>query len=90
MTEFAETSPLDALRLDPGAHRPRRLRRTPALRDLVRETTLAPDDFVYPFFVVSGEGVRRPVPSMPELCRYQHSLDAERRELYSFTRKTVD
>ncbi|MDQ3378720.1 MAG: porphobilinogen synthase [Actinomycetota bacterium] len=65
MTEFAETSPLDALRLDPGAHRPRRLRRTQALRDLVRETTLTPDDLVYPFFVVPGEGVRRPVPSMP-------------------------
>ena len=66
MTEFStETDPLQALRLQPGAQRPRRLRRTPALRDLVRETTLAPDDFVYPFFVVPGDGVRNPVASMP-------------------------
>ncbi|MDQ3122916.1 MAG: porphobilinogen synthase [Actinomycetota bacterium] len=65
MTEFAETSPLDALRLEAGSNRPRRLRRTAALRDLVRETTLAPDDFVYPFFVVPGEDVRNPVASMP-------------------------
>jgi porphobilinogen synthase len=62
MTSF---HPLDALRTTPGAKRPRRLRRTSALRDLVRETTLQPDDFVYPLFVVPGEGVRRPVPSMP-------------------------
>ena len=39
---FAETRPLDALGLAPGAPRPRRLRRTQALRDLVRETTLGP------------------------------------------------
>ncbi len=78
MTEFAETSPLDALRLDPGAHRPRRLRRTQALRDLVRETTLAPDDLVYPFFVVPGEGKRKPVPSMPGID--QLSVDGLGRE----------
>ena len=78
MTEFAETSPLDALRLDPGAHRPRRLRRTQALRDLVRETTLAPDDLVYPFFVVPGEGMRKPVPSMPGID--QLSVDGLGRE----------
>ena len=64
MTGF-HTDPLDALRLVPGAKRPRRLRRTAALRDLVRETTLAPDDLVYPFFVVPGEGARSPVTSMP-------------------------
>ena len=90
MTEFAETSPLDALRLDPGAHRPRRLRRTPALRDLVRETTLAPDDFVYPFFVVSGEGVRRPVPSMPGIDQLSvDSLASEAVELASLGIKAV-
>jgi porphobilinogen synthase len=64
MTQF-ETEPLEALRVRAGARRPRRLRRTPALRDLVRETTLAPDDLVLPFFVVPGVGVRRPIPSMP-------------------------
>jgi porphobilinogen synthase len=62
MTSF---HPLDALRTAPGAKRPRRLRRTAALRDLVRETTLEPDDLVYPLVVVAGDDVRRPVASMP-------------------------
>jgi len=43
----------------------RRLRRTEPLRNLVRETRLAPDAFVYPMFVCPGEGVRKPVGSMP-------------------------
>jgi porphobilinogen synthase len=43
----------------------RRLRRTAQLRDLVRETRLAPDAFVYPMFVCPGEGVRKEVRSMP-------------------------
>jgi porphobilinogen synthase len=68
------TDPLEAIRLRPGAQRPRRLRRTPALRDLVRETTLTPDDFVYPLFVVPGEGIRSSVPSMPGV--EQLSVDA--------------
>ena len=46
-------------------HRPRRLRRTEALRAMVRETELQPSDFIYPLFVVEGRGVRKPVPSMP-------------------------
>jgi porphobilinogen synthase len=46
-------------------HRPRRLRRRPQLRALVRETRLSSDDFVLPFFVCPGEGVRREVGSMP-------------------------
>ena len=45
--------------------RPRRLRRTEAMRALVRETKLSPDDFVYPLFVCEGEGVRREISSMP-------------------------
>jgi porphobilinogen synthase len=45
--------------------RPRRTRRTEALRRLVRETTLAPDDLVWPLFVVPGQKVRKPVKSMP-------------------------
>jgi len=45
--------------------RPRRLRRTPALRKLIRETTLAADNFIYPLFVGPGKGVRREIPSMP-------------------------
>jgi porphobilinogen synthase len=43
----------------------RRLRRTSQLRDLVRETQLTPDAFVYPMFVCPGEGVRKEVRSMP-------------------------
>jgi porphobilinogen synthase len=73
VTEF-HTDPLDALRLSPGAHRPRRLRRTPALRDLVRETTLRADDLVLPLFVVPGTGVRDPVPSMPGVDRLSADL----------------
>ena len=45
--------------------RPRRLRRSPAMRSLVRETRLSPDNFLYPLFVVSGEGKRKEVSSMP-------------------------
>ncbi len=46
-------------------HRPRRLRRSSILRDMVRETTLAPSDFIYPLFVVEGRDTRRPIASMP-------------------------
>jgi porphobilinogen synthase len=47
------------------ATRLRRLRRTGALRTLVRETRLSPENFVYPLFVCPGEGVRKEVRSMP-------------------------
>jgi porphobilinogen synthase len=70
----SHTDPLDALRLSPGAHRPRRLRRTQALRDLVRETTLSTDDLVLPLFVVAGEQVRDPVASMPGVDRLSVDL----------------
>jgi porphobilinogen synthase len=53
--------------------RPRRLRRTEAIRSLVRETRLTPDCFIYPLFVCEGEGVRRPVSSMPGV--FQLSVD---------------
>src|ERR687893_2238364 len=43
----------------------RRTRRTAALRGLVRETRLSPQDFIYPLFVTVGEDVRNPVSSMP-------------------------
>lgn len=46
-------------------HRPRRLRRTANLRALVRETRLAPEDFILPLFACAGEKVRREIPSMP-------------------------
>jgi porphobilinogen synthase len=51
----------------------RRLRRTPALRAMVRETKLAIDDLVLPLFACPGSGVANPVPSMPGV--FQHSVD---------------
>ena len=58
--------------------RPRRLRRTPALRGLVRETALAADHFILPLFVCEGTAVRRPVSSMPGV--FQLSVDEAARE----------
>ena len=46
-------------------YRPRRLRESPLLRAMVRETSLRIDDFVYPLFAVHGRGVREPISSMP-------------------------
>jgi porphobilinogen synthase len=53
--------------------RPRRLRRTATLRNMVRETHLTPDNFIYPLFVVEGEGFSKEVSSMPGV--YQLSVD---------------
>jgi len=50
-------------------YRPRRLRESPLLRSMVRETALRADDFVYPLFAVHGRGVREPIGSMPGQCR---------------------
>src|SRR5881397_2722905 len=46
-------------------HRPRRLRSSEAMRQLVREATLAPSQFILPLFVCEGEGVRKEIGSMP-------------------------
>ena len=51
----------------------RRLRRTGALRAMVRETTLSPSDFIYPLFIVHGHDVRETIPSMPG--QFHLSLD---------------
>src|SRR5918993_638713 len=61
------TTPLNLTR------RLRRLRRTPALRALVRETRLSPDQFVLPLFVCEGTAIRRAVTSMPGV--FQLSVD---------------
>ena len=45
--------------------RMRRLRRSESIRSLVRETTLEPGDLIYPLFLCPGEGVRKPIGSMP-------------------------
>ena len=56
----------------------RRLRRTKAMRDLTKETTLSPSDFIYPMFVTQDSGQRREVPSMPGV--YQMSPDVAAKE----------
>ncbi|MBF0318265.1 MAG: porphobilinogen synthase [Nitrospirae bacterium] len=45
--------------------RPRRLRYSPVLREMVRETSISSSDFVYPLFVTFGKNVKRPIESMP-------------------------
>ena len=59
-------------------HRPRRLRRTENLRALVRETRLAPEDFVLPLFACAGEKIRGEISSMPGV--YNLSIDEIARE----------
>ncbi|MFA5355048.1 MAG: porphobilinogen synthase, partial [Thermodesulfovibrionales bacterium] len=54
-------------------HRYRRLRTNETIRRMVRETSLTPDDFIYPLFVTYGKGVRKEISSMPG-C-YQESVD---------------
>ncbi len=54
-------------------HRPRRRRRTDAMRRLVREHRLDPADFIQPIFVVHGSGIEREIGSMPGVCH--HSVD---------------
>jgi porphobilinogen synthase len=56
----------------------RRLRSSEAMRSLVRETRLSPEEFVYPLFVTHGEGVRAEIASMPG--QYQLSVDQAVRE----------
>lgn len=53
--------------------RPRRLRRTSAIRSLVRETRLSPESLIQPFFIVPGEGIKREISSLPG--QYQLSID---------------
>ncbi len=61
-------------------HRMRRLRRTPRLRNLVRETRLSPEAMIYPVFVCPGENVKREVSSMPGICNLSidHAVDVAR------------
>ncbi len=50
--------------------RPRRLRRTKTIRDMVRETSVSVKDLIYPMFVRYGRGIKEPIPSMPGQFRY--------------------
>ncbi|MGA1340654.1 MAG: porphobilinogen synthase [Flavobacteriaceae bacterium] len=71
-------------------NRNRRLRQSPAVRALVRETSFSPADFIAPIFVVEGRQVREEIPSMPNY--YRLSLDlvsAEVKALWSLGIKSV-
>ncbi len=57
----------------------RRLRKSPAIRNLVAQTRLSPHDFLVPLFVVEGQGVKEEIPSMPGYYRY--SLDTLKQEI---------
>jgi porphobilinogen synthase len=88
LSEYPES--IETLRAAALTRRPRRLRRTAGLRDLVRETTLAPDDLVYPFFVVPGADVRSPIASMPGIEQLStDALAGEARELAALGVKAV-
>ena len=58
--------------------RPRRLRSSQSIRDLVRETNLSAADFIKPLFVVNGENIKKEIPSMPD--NYHLSLDQLEKE----------
>jgi porphobilinogen synthase len=59
--------------MDFPEYRPRRLRANEAIRSMVRETSLEPNDFIYPLFVVPGTGIREEISSMPGV--FHLSLD---------------
>lgn len=61
-------------------HRPRRLRRNPAIRKLVRETRMDKSSLVYPIFVMEGENLKEEIPSMPG--QYRYSVDRLPEALY--------
>ena len=60
--------------------RPRRLRLNPQIRSMVRETHLAPDDFIYPLFIVHGRGLQNEIKSMPGVFQWSPDLLAREAE----------
>jgi porphobilinogen synthase len=70
--------------------RNRRLRANEAIRNLVRETILTPNDFLAPLFVVEGKGIKEEIPSMPDYYRYSLDvLEKEAKELWQIGLKSV-
>ena len=55
-------------------HRPRRNRKSKAIRNMVQETTLCTADFIYPLFVVDGSKIKQEIPSMPNVFRWSVDL----------------
>lgn len=64
-------------------HRPRRNRKSAAIRDLVQETTLSVNDFIFPMFVMEGSNIKSEIKSMPNIYRF--SLDTLLEELKEVT-----
>ncbi len=70
--------------------RNRRLRTNEAIRSLVRETIISPNDFLVPLFVVEGKGVKEEIASMPNYYRYSLDLlQSEVKELWKLGLKSV-
>lgn len=70
--------------------RNRRLRQNQAIRSLVRETIISPNDFLVPLFVVEGKGVKEEIASMPNYYRYSLDLlENEVKELWKLGLKSV-
>jgi porphobilinogen synthase len=55
-------------------HRPRRLRKNPIIRELVAETRLSKEMFVYPYFVIRGNKVVQPIDAMPGISRFSNDM----------------
>jgi porphobilinogen synthase len=76
-----------AKHLDYRSLKPRRLRISPSLRSMVRETHLSPADFIYPLFVRHGKGLKIEIPSMPGI--YQWSVDKLHNEAEEIARLDI-
>ena len=64
--------------------RNRRLRSNEAIRSLVRETTISPNDFLVPLFIVEGKNTKEEIPSMPNYFRFSlDQLEKEVKELWN-------
>ena len=72
-------------------HRNRRLRTNDSIRSLVRETTISPNDFMFPMFIAEGTNVEIPIPSMPGIFRRSIDLTVkEVKELWNLGIKAVN
>jgi len=70
--------------------RNRRLRTNEAIRSLVRETIISPNDFLVPLFIVEGKGVKQEIESMPNYYRFSLDLlEAELKKLWNLGLKSV-
>lgn len=70
--------------------RPRILRRSPAIRDMMAETILTPNDFIAPLFIIEGKNIKEEIPSMPNYYRFSLDLVVkEAKELWAMGIKSV-